>query len=82
MQWSVKNAQIKVGIAEQVGNHKASKLFHVDRKRVREWCKTKETLQACRGCKHAPCPNLIKTVVQMTRRQTTTALVINCLVHT
>lgn len=43
-----------VGVAEQIGKHKASTLFNVDRKRVREWCKAKDTLQACKSRKRAP----------------------------
>lgn len=34
-----------VKIAEAHGKHFASKMFGVDRKRVREWCKTKEELK-------------------------------------
>lgn len=33
-----------IAIAEVQGNHKASKLFNVDRKRVREWRKSKDSL--------------------------------------
>jgi len=35
-----------VEFAEAQGKHKASKMFHVDRNRVREWCKNKDSLIA------------------------------------
>jgi hypothetical protein len=45
-----------VGVAENIGKHKASKLFNVDRKRIREWCKAKQSLQqlASKSGKRAP----------------------------
>ena len=40
-----------VGVAEQIGKHKASTQFNVDRKHIREWCKSKDSLQALKGRK-------------------------------
>jgi hypothetical protein len=38
--------QLKViQFAEQKGKHAAAKLFKIDRKRVREWCKNKSAIK-------------------------------------
>ena len=40
-----------IDFAEKHGKHKASKLFYIDRKRVREWCQNKEKLQEGLKCR-------------------------------
>lgn len=37
-----------VAVAEENGKHQAAKLFNVHRKRVQEWCKSKEHLQSAK----------------------------------
>ena len=40
-----------IDFAEKHGKYKASKLFKIDRKRVREWCQNKEKLQEGLKCR-------------------------------